>query len=399
MKRFVAKYLYTIENEGAAPIENGFVELDEDLRVIRTGKCEAPEAEGGNYYDGAIIPGMVNTHCHVELSYMKGLFRKGTGMAGFIDQINALRDIDPLEKRIEDIRYWMDRMYRRGVVAMGDISNCSDSFAIKASSPMYTRTFLEVFGTEKKDSPAVMEAVLKLQDEGRSMGLDCAPTPHSCYTMSPELVTESSREGLKSGYLSFHSEETPQEEDMIRYGRGEMWDNRKRAGMSTPPVLGCSSLEYFIGRLERIHPAPFTQNILLVHEVCMEREGMKMVREKLPDAYISLCPLSNLYIHCALPPVEVMREEGMNLTIGTDSLSSNDDLDMIQEVRCLQDNFPGVPLSEILSWATIGGARFLGKDGQLGSFEVGKAPGVVFVDNLSPEGRITPLSTSRRIDI
>lgn len=399
MKRFAAKYLYTCTGEPGtlSPILDGFVEVDDEGKVLGTGRCDPSSEEV--YYDGALIPGMVNTHCHVELSYMRGLFRRGTGMAGFIDQINELRDVAPREKRIGDIRFWMDRMWRRGVVAMADISNCDDSFAVKASSPMYTRTFLEVFGTEPQDWPRVIGSVLELQEEGRRYGLDCAPTPHSCYTMSPELVTESSREGLKSGFLSFHSEETPQEEDMIRHGRGEMWENRKKAGMSTPPVQGCSSLEYFVGRLEKIHPAPFGEHILLVHEVCMERGGMRMVSDKLPGAFISLCPLSNLYIHEALPPVETMVAEGMQLTVGTDSLSSNDDLDMIAEVRCLQDNFPSVPLAEIISWATLGGARFLSKEKSLGSFETGKTPGVVLVDNLSEDGRLTALSTSRRLDI
>ena len=83
MRRFVAKYVYTLTE--TEPLRDAFVEVEEDGTVLRVGPCEA----GEEVLDGAIVPGFVNAHCHVELSYMKGLFRKGTGMAGFIDQINA----------------------------------------------------------------------------------------------------------------------------------------------------------------------------------------------------------------------------------------------------------------------------------------------------------------------
>ena len=105
MKRFAAKYIYTLES--VTPLTDAFIEVEDDGTVIRTGKCEDTSGEE-HYYDGALVPGFVNTHCHIELSYMWHLFRKGTGMAGFIDQINALRDTKPLEEKISDIASWMD---------------------------------------------------------------------------------------------------------------------------------------------------------------------------------------------------------------------------------------------------------------------------------------------------
>ena len=394
MKRIAAKYIYPLDS--VSPIVGGFVEVEDDGTVIRTGKCEDPGSEEV-FLDGAIVPGFVNTHCHIELSSMWKLFRKGTGMAGFIDQINALRDTKTPEEKKADIARWMDTLYRRGVSAMADISNCDDSFAIKASSPIYTRTFLEVFGTEPEDCEDVIQGVLALKKKADEAGIDAAPTPHACYTMSPELVTASSAEGLKSGFLSFHSEETPEEEDMLKYGKGAMWDNRKAAGMSTPPVTGKSSLMYFIDRLEKVHPAPFDEHILLVHEVCMDQEGIDAVKAKMSNAYIALCPLSNIYIHDALPPVMLMRKNGLNLTIGTDSLSSNDDLDIVKEMFCLQENFPEVPLGEILQWSSLNGAKFLSKEDTFGSLAPGKRPGIVYIDHLTGEGKLSSASSSTRI--
>ena len=103
---------------------NGYVVLDDNGTVVETGVSEDPAAEP-EYYDGAIVPGFVNAHCHLELSYLKGKFRKGTGMAGFIDQINAMRDTSSMEEKKADIEYWLDTMWNRGVSAMADISNCS----------------------------------------------------------------------------------------------------------------------------------------------------------------------------------------------------------------------------------------------------------------------------------
>ena len=262
---------------------------------------------------------------------------------------------------------------------------------------MYTRTFLEVFGTEPEDCASVMEGVLKLKAKADVLGLDSTPTPHACYTMSPELVTAVSREGLKTGFLSFHSEETPEEEEMIRCGSGPMWENRKAAGMSVPPVTGQSSLVYFLDRLKEAHPAPYDENVLLVHEVCMDQEGIDAVKNVMNHPFIALCPCSNIFIHNALPPVELMRANGLKLTVGTDSLSSNDDLDMVRELYCLQSHFNGLELDELLRWACLNGAEFLGKEKELGSFAIGKKPGIVLFENLAPDGSLTEESISRRI--
>lgn len=389
--RVYAKYIYPLG--GAAPIRNGYVDYDPaDGTILGFGGCESIP-EDATVLDGAVTPGFVNAHCHVELSYMKSLFKRGTGMAGFIDQINALRDTAPLQEKLSDIQEQMDSMWRSGVSAMADISNCEDSFAIKAASPMYTRTFLEVFGTEPEDCAGVMASARELCSKAAACGLDAAPTPHACYTMSPELLKASSEDAIRAGFLSYHSEETPEEEEMISSGSGRLWNNRKAAGMSTPPVTGGSSLDYFLDTIGPVKDA----NVLLVHEVCMSAEGAARAQEMIPNVFVALCPRSNIYIHNALPPVEMLRRSGIRLALGTDSLSSNDSLDMASEMLCLQENFEGLSLGEILSWSCEGGADFLGKGDILGSIAPGKRPGLVLIDHLDESGRLTTASSSYRI--
>ena len=370
MKRFTAEYVYTLTGE---PLRHAFVEVEEDGTVIRTGLCPEDEKVG----PGILCPGFVNTHCHVELSYMKGMFRKGTGMAGFIDQINALRDTSSMEDKLTALKEAMDGMWNQGVQAMADISNCSDSFAVKAAHPMYTRTFLEVFGAVPEECEDVMKGVRELQEKAHAFGLDAAPTPHSCYTMSPELVSASSAAGLEDGFLSFHSEESAEEEQMMMSGSGPMWDNRVANGIPTPPVTGTSSLEYFLMRLRAAGlREPVQGHVLLVHECCLTPEGAAAARKALAQPYLAVCPLSNRFIHNMLPPIPVMRASGIPICVGTDSLSSNDELNMAAELACLQEAFD-VPVQELLTWACLNGARFLGKEDVMGTLEAGKKPGVV----------------------
>ena len=392
IKRIAASYVYA--GDAFEPIRNGFVEYEEtDGTIIRIGKCD----EGELVTDGAIVPGFVNGHCHVELSHLHRKFVKGTGMAGFIDQINALRDWAGREKKQQLVKEWMDVMWKRGVSAMADISNDDSSFGIKASHPLYTRTFLEVFGSEPEMCDSVMSEVSELDKVAVEAGIDAAPTPHSCYTMSPQLLSASSAAGLAKGWLSYHSQESQEEEDLIRYGSGAMYENRKRSGMSTPPVTGGSSLEYFIDRLAEASPAPYDGHILLVHNVCLNQNDIDAAKKVMNNVWWAICPLSNIFIHNALPPISLMRENGLDIVVGTDSLSSNDDLDMVAELSCIHENFPDVHMSEMLKWACLNGARFLAKDDMLGSLAEGKRPGIVLIENIDSKGFVTPASKSERI--
>ena len=390
-KRITASYIYTLEAE---PIRNGYVEYDEAYgTILSVGQCE----EGEEVLPGALVPGFVNAHCHVELSHLHKKFRKGTGMAGFIDQINELRDWAGNDVKAQLVKEWMDKMWQDGVSAMADISNDSSSFEVKKNHSMYTRTFLEVFGSEPEMCEGVMKDVTALKAEADATGIDAAPTPHSCYTMSPQLLSASAAAGLADGFLSYHSQESQEEEDLLLTGTGAMYENRKRSGMSTPPVTGKSSLKYFIDRLADAKPAPYDEHILLVHNVCLAQSDIDAAKKVMKNVYWAVCPLSNIFIHNALPPIQLMRENGLSVMVGTDSLSSNDDLDMVKELYCLQSNFPQVPMTQLLEWACLNGAKFLKKEDVLGSLQTGKKPGIVRIENIDADGNLTAESRSRRI--
>ena len=167
--------------------------------------------------------------------------------------------------------------------------------------------------------------------------------------------------------------------------------------MSTPPVTGESSLKYFIQRLAQVHEAPYDEHILLVHNVCLSQDDVDAAKKVMNNVWWAICPLSNIFIHNALPPIPLMRKNGLAIALGTDSLSSNDDLDMVAEMICLHANFPEVPMNEILTWASLNGARFLSKEAELGSLEKGKKPGIVRISGIDENGYVTSASRSERV--
>ena len=394
MKRFAANYIFPITS---APIKNGYVEVEDDGTIIKIGALEK-EMPSTQFYNGIIVPGFINAHCHIELSHLKGKFRKGSGMAGFIDQINELRDSAPEHGRKARIKEEMDSLWEQGVSAMADISNCDESFNIKRESPLYTRTFIEVFGTEPEDASNVIEGAEKILSIADEAGIDASITPHSPYTMSPELLTMAAEKGLERGFISYHNQESSQEEDMISKGCGELYENYVRRGLSTPVPTGKPALFHFAQRLEKVHPAPFKEHILLIHNTVTAKDSIEMAKDKFKNVTFVTCPLSNIFIHERLAPLDLFMKEGVRIALGTDSLSSNDILSIVQEIKCIQKHFPSIELGTILEWATINGAQALDKSDTLGSIEKGKRPGIVLIDNVDFSAmKLTENSKSTRL--
>lgn len=394
MRKISANYLFPVNG---APVRNGYVVVDDNGTVVETGALEK-ECADTEFYNGILVPGFVNAHCHSELSYLKGYFRQATGMSGFIDQINKLRNVAPREERIGKIREAFEQMYSEGVSAMADICNCDESFEIKADSPLQTVSFIELFGTDPKEAGEIVEGGKRLRDKAKEMGLKAAVTPHACYTMSPELLEMASEEGLKDGTISYHSQESFQEEELLVSGTGALAENYRGRGLPTPPVTGDSALLYFIDRLLTFAKAPVEGRILLIHNVATNQKSIERALAALKEPYWVLCPLSNIFIHRQLPPVEMMVENNLKLCIGTDSLSSNTVLSIVEEMKCLQKNFSRITLLQMVEWATLNGARALGMEKRLGSIEKGKQPGIVLIDNIDWNNfALTGESRSRRL--
>ena len=394
MRRISANYIFPITSD---PIRNGYVDFADDGTVTGIGQMSG-ETGSTEFYNGILVPGFTNAHCHIELSHLEGKFREATGMSGFIDQINALRESAPAEERQKAMRRQFEKLYAEGVSAMADISNCDESFAMKSEGPMYTRTFVEVFGSEPEDAPAVIADARKLVEKAAAAGLDAAITPHSPYTMSPDLLRMASAEGLNAGFISYHNQESQEEDDMIGFHRGPLYENYVNRHLSVAPATGKPAVFHFLDQLLKVHPAPFDEHILLIHNTVAREDSIRAAESVLHNCTWVTCPLSNIFIHRAMADLPLLMSMGVRIAVGTDSLSSNHVLSMVEEFKCIHSHYPQIPLQTVLTWACLNGAAALGKDSVLGSFEPGKRPGAVLIDAVDfGSMQLTPESTSRRL--
>ena len=412
MRKIAADYAFLLD-KGPTPFYRPLISIDERGKILAIEQWDDADLTDNRteYYKGTLVPGFVNSHCHIELSHLKGVFEEATGMSGFINQINKLRESVDEEGRLTAMKTEFENFSKQGIVAVSDISNCAESFALKkyylnllpsnphSAFPIYFKTFVELFGTEKEDADNILESGLQIVKKAVNIGLDAGITPHSCYTMSPQLLTMAAVKGLETGYISYHSQESQEEEDLIMNGSGALADNYKNRGLSTPPVTHTTALEYFInllmtkqdGSLEKIGG-----NINLVHNVVISQTSIDKAMQCLKNPFFTICPLSNIFIHRELPPIRLMLKNSLKICIGTDSLSSNHILNMVKEMLCLQEHFPDITLSEMLLWACSNGAEYIGKQDIMGSLSVGKIPGVVLLENLH-NFCLTPESSSRRL--
>ena len=181
--------------------------------------------------------------------------------------------------------------------------------------------------------------------------------------------------------ISIHNQENPGEDELYQTGGGDYMNFLGKFGFekSPFPITGLSSLRSCLTRFNR------NQRILLVHNTFTSSDDVHFAityaKEFLSGIHFCLCTNANLYIENKMPPVKMLMENGANIVLGTDSYSSNWQLSIAAEIRTIRKNIPEIPLQTILQWATINGAKALDRADVLGSFEKGKKPGVVLLDN------------------
>ena len=328
------------------------------------------------FYEGLLLPGLINTHCHLELSHMKGMVDTGTGLLPFIGQVVQFRDI-PQEKIDEAIVKGDEEMQKEGIVAVGDISNKMDTALIKDQSPIRYYTFVEMFDFLQDSMTASTIAQYKEVYDGQSGrgGNEKAFVPHAPYSVSPGLFKFIKASNPSPVTVSIHNEETQHENDLFLKGEGGFIDWYKGFGFSLDhfKATGKTSIHYALENLD-----PKNRN-LFVHNTMMSLQDIKAAQKWSDQVYWATCANANLYIENRLPNYALFQEAGAKMTIGTDSLTSNWQLSVWEEIKTIRKYASYVSLDDLVSWACYNGACALGFDEDLGSFEKGKTPGINLV--------------------
>ncbi len=378
MTSYTADYLYPIAQP---PIKNGVITLDDDGRIADIQDPASPDyaapATPPRREDGILIPGFINAHCHLELSHLQGRSQTGKTLLPFLVDVVTLREVpqEQIDAAIEE----QDRlMWATGIQAVGDICNKLDTAEVKRRSPITYYNFVEHFdflqGHRAEATKAQYAAVYAGQPEPKSA------VPHAPYTVSDALYPMINSLNTGSETVSIHNQETAAEDELFEAGTGPFLAFFAGFGVTLDDFTapGTPSIFHALQRMDA------TKRTLFVHNTLTTKEAIRAAGEWGQNGvYWATCPNANLYIENRLPRYERFLDTGAKVCIGTDSLTSNWQLDILEELKTISKYQSTVPFADLLRWATLNGAEALQLDDRLGSLEVGKQPGLLALSGLS----------------
>lgn len=376
------------------PIRNGVVIVDDNGKILKLDDRRNYDDLELEIYNGVIVPGFINAHCHLELSHLKGKIDTGKGLIPFITDVVTKRAASESEISAAIAKAEAE-MIKNGIVAVGDISNVTDTFAQKAKGNLRYYTFVEFFDflqdenakTEFEKFKAVFDALEVAEGSKKSL------VPHAPYSVSKSLFQMLNDENDENATVSIHNQELNAENDLFETKTGDFIKFYGGFGISLDnfEATGKSSIHY---ALENMNP---NHKTLFVHNTKSTVEDIQAAqRWGGENVYWVTCPNANLYIENSLPDYRHFIDTDVNVAIGTDSLTSNWQLCILNEIKAIAKFQSYIPLEMLLRWATLNGAEALGFDDTLGSIEVGKTPGLNLLD-LSKDFKLTENTTVTKL--
>ena len=392
MKRISAAFIYT----GKSILKKAIIEIDDEGKIINIidTKGKIKEQESLKYYNGVIVPGFINAHCHLELSHMKGMIKSETvkGLPGFIDEIVSKRNFP---EDMHDKIHKADReMQINGIVAVGDISNTDDSFELKKNSNIYYHTFVETFTTSNTTATEAFSTAERNHLKLKNNNLQGAIVPHASYSVPDKLkkmIIDYNKD--QAQIISIHNQETSSEDEMIKSKSGELAGVMLKKGfvLSDFTFDKNSSLELNLSELKK------SCNILLIHNTFSNEKDIDFAENFSENIYWTFCPLSNQYIEKTLPDLPLFYEKGVKTCIGTDSYASNTKLSVLCELKEIIKNFPQFPIEKLIESACLNGAKDLKIDDKYGSIEIGKKPGLNLITDFNFEKMTLKVSSKIKV--
>ena len=388
-RKFKADYLFTGKN---------ILSSDPVLITDSKGKIinivdEIEAGEDIEVLKGILSPGFINVHCHLELSHLKNIIPEKTGLVDFVFKVITGRHFDHTEI-IDSIKNAEDEMLKCGIVAVGDICNNTLSLLQKKNNRLHYYNFIEVSGWNPDVAEIRFEKSKSYYDEFIQQNKKTSLVPHAPYSVSKNLWGKITP-FFTQNVVSIHNQETKDEDDFFLKGTGSFVDMYKKMKIDNsfyqPQKL--RSLQTYFTHFSK------ASSVILVHNTFTKQKDLDYINNEKPRHQLvsfCLCANANLYIEYSLPPVDMLWKNECNIVIGTDSLASNHQLNILEELKTISKNCPHIPIETLLQWATINGAKALQMENELGSFEKGKQPGVVLIENITDK-KLTQNSVARRI--
>ena len=364
----------------APPLRAGWVAVhDGRITAVGAGHDAPPAARVEDLGDAVLLPGLVNAHTHLELSWLRGRVAPGADFLTWVSGLMRARTApeqpgDPATEA--PCRDAIAEMRATGTVAVGDIANALISPALLAEAGMPGVVFHELIGFRVTDGARHVEQA-RLRHSGlASSGVRIALAPHAPFSVSRELFAaiRDAAAAVAPPLTSVHAGESPEEVALLTTGDGP-WRERLVALNAwrddwTPP--GCGAGDYLCDL------GVIRAGTLVVHGV--QFTDGELARIAGTGATLVTCPRSNTWVGVGAPPIARFLASGVRLAIGTDSLASAPDLNVFAELAELRRLAPEAPARRLLAAATVGGAEALGLGADFGTIEVGRRAELVVVD-------------------
>lgn len=388
-RKFKSEHLFDGENL----LSNENVLITDELGKIISTVPMKDAGEEVQVFNGIISPGFINAHCHLELSHLKNKIPERTGLIDFVFKVVSERHSDE-DVILEAIEKAEAEMLENGIVASGDICNNALTVSQKIKRNLQYYNFIETSGWHPAIANLRFERSKMVFEEFEENDLLSSIVPHAPYSVSENLWKQMIP-FFAGKTVTIHNQESADEDVFFKEGKGnfiKMFEKMKIDNSFYEAKKTGSVGNYF-------RNLSSAKSVILVHNTFTQQEDLDFIKKnKNKKQLISfcLCPNANLYIENALPPVSLFLKNKVNIILGTDSLASNHQLDILEEIKTIQNKFPGIKTETLLKWATLNGAKALQVEEQLGSFEKGKMPGIILIENVSAE-KITSESKIKRL--
>ncbi|HXA09556.1 MAG TPA: amidohydrolase family protein [Chthoniobacterales bacterium] len=352
------------------PIDNGAVAVVDD-RIADVGRSdEVRGRQRGAVTDlgeVVLLPGLINAHCHLDFTSLRGTIAPQRSFAEWIRQINDRRRELSEEDFLHSITDGFAEAQRWGTTTIANIESMPELLQRMAPPPLRTWWFAELIDVRPTlAAEEMIENALALfrgkENWPGSFGL----SPHAPYTVSPKLLRLAARAGEQSDMLlTMHLAESEEEMEMFRAGGGPLFDLLQSLGRPMDDCgRGKTSLATILDR------QTIDERWILVHLNELTEEDFERVAVG-PRFHIAHCPRSSRYFQHRPFALRRLRDLGFNVCLGTDSLASNSSLSLFSEMQAVRDAHPWLAPREILEIATVNGARALHQEETLGKIRVG----------------------------
>jgi cytosine/adenosine deaminase-related metal-dependent hydrolase len=355
----------------APPVRDGWVAVA-DGRIAGVGDGGDRPAITRDLGDVALLPGLVNAHTHLELSYLRNQVRSADTFIGWIRGVMAARRErpDPQAAEILDgVRSGIDEATGCGTALVGDISNTLVTVDPLRASTLGGVVFYELIRFNTPDAGAfVRQSCEQIDRHAGGSNVQVSLAAHAPYSVSPGVfrAIRDAVDRRPTLPVSVHLSEAREEVEFMASGQGAWRAFLEEIGSWDPAwVAPAMSPVAFLDETGFLDA-----RVLAVHGVQMTAADLALLASR--DTTLVTCPRSNQYTGAGVPPVQAFYEAGVRVAVGTDSLASTPELNLFSELAELRRLAPSVAASTLLASATIQGARALGRDDDYGTLEAGK---------------------------